>query len=64
MPPTTAMAGLAWSEGLSSPSAAAEEGVEDDRGGCFLVFEGYQYAVTKEQPPARSARRPPSQEGS
>jgi len=32
-------------------------------GGCFLVFASYQYAVTKKQPPARYARRPPSQEG-
>jgi len=34
-------------------------------GGCFLVFEGNQYAVTKEQPPLPSSTSsPPSQEGS
>ena len=34
-------------------------------GGCSLVFEGYQDAVTKKQPPLSSSTPfPPSQEGS
>ena len=33
-------------------------------GCCSLLFEINQYAVTKEQPPPRYARSPPSQEGS
>ena len=30
-------------------------------GGCSIVFEGYQYAVTKEQPPHAFGISPPSQ---
>ena len=33
-------------------------------GGCFLVFDPVLVSKTKKQPPARFARRPPSQEGS
>ena len=33
-------------------------------GGCSLVFDSKTGSNTKEQPPARFARRPPSQEGS
>ena len=50
-----------WSES-KLPSCEGGE-VPKARGGCFLVLESKTGSNTKKQPPARYARRPPSQEG-
>ena len=55
--------GASGRSGERSERALASVALAEE-GGCSLVFEGYQYAVTKEQPPRRYAPSPPSQEGS
>ena len=63
-PPRKHGAGSAKEGGERSERALATVALAEV-GGCFLVFESNQNAVTKEQPPLSSSTpSPPSQEGS